>query len=451
MSLEDPPADQLSGEEPMADAATKARTRKGANAGFFAVDRRAWAFACDRGLLPAAAYLVQACGTGGDNRTTRWSANAVETYTGASRGRASAAVKDLVTCGLSRLTEAGTRPRYHLSPAHQVPGCEGHRPALTSLEQFALTALEAGAEKLSPERIAALEGESAYMGGLRLVAKGYAQNLKGGRFQLLTFDASKAAEPDWIWLPNTIVTGAAGETPPLALLRAAQSVAALRLFVNLYGAHSLAENGGIHWKQLRRTYSRHKVGERGEFIVWGFQAKLSEAWASAPFVAPHLTGKMESFEEEDGTIKQRDAGWTGFWEAENVLINLGLLEVVGHVIEADTDTAEVLHPYAVGNGEPVERALAEIAHLAGEALVTPGQAEWAAGYGLWLLPVAKGLLPNVALVGIPRLKYRPRTKATAAWFARHREWVEWQDRYLAIATKATADLQHQGKIKVVSR
>jgi hypothetical protein len=42
--------------------------------GFFRIDKRLWAAACDLGINPAVAYLALACGTGGDNRTTAWSA-----------------------------------------------------------------------------------------------------------------------------------------------------------------------------------------------------------------------------------------------------------------------------------------------------------------------------------------------------------------------------------------
>lgn len=51
-------------------------------AGFFAAGVPQWAETCKLGLNPAVAYLVTACGTGRDNITTRWSAEAVRKYTG---------------------------------------------------------------------------------------------------------------------------------------------------------------------------------------------------------------------------------------------------------------------------------------------------------------------------------------------------------------------------------
>jgi len=53
-----------------------------------------------------------------------------------------------------------------------------------------------------------------------------ARELKGCHFEPIAYDAEMAAEPDWIWLPNTIVTGAAAETAPIHLLRQAQNPAA---------------------------------------------------------------------------------------------------------------------------------------------------------------------------------------------------------------------------------
>jgi hypothetical protein len=221
------------------------------NKGFFAVDRRAWARVCALGLNPAVAYLVLACGTGGDNRTTRWSDQAVRKYTDLTRVRTDNAMATLIEKGLVRLEVGGSRPRYYVTPAHEVPGC----------------------------------------------------------------DAEKGGDPDWIWLPNTIVLGAAAETPPVRLLRQAQYPAALRLFVDLYHSHGLADDGGVHWRCIRQGYTRHKVGERGSFVVWGFQASTLETWATTAFVAPHLTGRTQEVVAADGSKRKQDTGLKSFWEA----------------------------------------------------------------------------------------------------------------------------------------
>ena len=293
-------------------------------------------------------------------------------------------------------------------------------------------------------------GASPYDPAHALVSKGLARKLEDGRFEPIPHDAAEAAKPNWIWLPNTIVTGAVDETPPVHLLRQAQNTAALRLFVDLYHAHGLAEDGGIHWRRIRQNYTRHRVGERGPFVVWGFQASNKEFWLSAPFVAPHLTGKTEELEQADGSKRRQDLGVKLFWEAEGIVAGLGLVEFVGHVIEADNETAEVVHPYAIANGEADERTITTSAQTAAEAMLTPGQIEWAQKNALHLLP-ARASLPNVQLVGIARLRYRPHTKATAAWFAKKQEWNEWRERYREIAEQAKAgasNLQHKGTCNI---
>jgi hypothetical protein len=129
---------------PNAERRTKA-VSEAANKGFFAVDRRAWARVSSLGLNPAVAYLVLACGTGGDNRTTKWSDQAIQKYTGLSRGRTNRAMADLKGSGLVREDEGGTRPRYYIMPAHEVPGSEGYASdKLTDAEQRVLSELKLG-------------------------------------------------------------------------------------------------------------------------------------------------------------------------------------------------------------------------------------------------------------------------------------------------------------------
>jgi hypothetical protein len=85
------------------------------------------------------------------------------------------------------------------------------------------------------------------------------------------------------------------------------------------------------------------------------------------------------------------------------------------------------------------------------AMLTQGQIEWAQKYGLHLLPALAHRLANVRLVGIARLRYRPHTKATAAWFAKKQDWDAWQERYCELAEQAkagAADPQRQGTCNI---
>ena len=96
-------------------------------------------------MNPAIAYLVLARGTGGDNRTTKWSTNAIEQRTAISRSRAAGAIADLEQAKAVVRDPASKRdrPKYKVAPAHEIPGCEGFLPpALYPGEQEVFDQLE---------------------------------------------------------------------------------------------------------------------------------------------------------------------------------------------------------------------------------------------------------------------------------------------------------------------
>ena len=119
---------------------------------------------------------------------------------------------------------------------------------------------------------------------------------------------------------------------------------------------------------------------------------------------------------EDGT--RVDVAWdASFWPAVHTLENLGLVEKVGMLLDGDDADAEIIHPYAMRGGEPAERELAHAAHSAALGMVTEGQRLNAEEKGFHhMIPVRKHIV-NAALAEVYRLRYRPHTKATAAWFA----------------------------------
>jgi hypothetical protein len=88
---------------------------------FFAIEAPAWNKACDASFHAAAAYLIMARGTGGDQRTTAWSAHSIERYTIISRSQAKAAIAELITAGLVRQDKGGKRPVYYLLPQATEP------------------------------------------------------------------------------------------------------------------------------------------------------------------------------------------------------------------------------------------------------------------------------------------------------------------------------------------
>ena len=69
-------------------------------------------------------------------------------------------------------------------------------------------------------------------------------------------------EPDWIWLPNSLVDGAEAEVPPVERIRQTQNTTALRIFVDLYHSHDLAAESGLNWRPsdgFRQEYDRLSV------------------------------------------------------------------------------------------------------------------------------------------------------------------------------------------------
>jgi hypothetical protein len=209
-----------------------------------------------------------------------------------------------------------------------------------------------------------------------------------------------------------LIDGVAGEVPPVELIRQTRSLPALRLMVELYAVQFLPTYGGVPRELIRTEFDRAKVGQQGPFVVWGF--RLKHKIADQKLACPFLTGQ---FKKRDGGGRV-DTGWDEiFWPAVHTLEDLGLIEPVGMLFDGADDCAEIIHPYGMRGGEPPERELAAAAESSALAMVTDGQHEWALQQGYYhLVPVQKHIA-HATLGEVYRLKYRPHTKATAAWVA----------------------------------
>ena len=103
----------------------RAKGSKGDGRGdFFAVDSATWNSAIGLGINAAIALLVVARGTAADNRTSQWSANAIEKFTNISRGRAAEAIRSLIEAGILNVQRPGQHPIYVI----------GHGPADAKLD-----------------------------------------------------------------------------------------------------------------------------------------------------------------------------------------------------------------------------------------------------------------------------------------------------------------------------
>jgi hypothetical protein len=210
--------------------------------GFFAIDRRIWADVCNkRNVNNAVAYLVLAQGTGRDNGTTAWAATSVKKYAGISWIRATECVHSLIEGAYLKVGEAHTKtkPRYEILSWTEIVTERSNlvQARLTEYERMVLAEARDRREQFRPKRSDQHVVE-------QLEAKGLLCHLPGRGYEVLA--PPEPADPELIWLPNTLVTGTTkGEEPPVKRLRATGDIETLRLLVDLYGAHNLRDDGGI--------------------------------------------------------------------------------------------------------------------------------------------------------------------------------------------------------------
>ena len=262
----------------------------------------------------------------------------------------------------------------------------------------------------------------------KLIRKGDGHTRNKPCYELLLIPEKEADGTDErIWLPNSIVTGTESkETPPVQRLRSAGDVWALRLFVDLYHSHNLRDDGGISPQVIWQKFDRKQIAEQGIYNVWGFKAE--ETWRSSagPFSA-HQSRKRGKGQNEHPV-----------WQSVRLLQAAGLIGFVPHLFENDTPQAEVVHPYGIGcNGEePIEREIGEAADAAGREMAA-FRAEHGEREGFeYFCPVAR-TLPEVKLVGVARLRYRPQTRRTGAWYAQLEESGKiWLEKYYQLARQA---------------
>ena len=133
-----------------------------------------------------------------------------------------------------------------------------------------------------------------------------------------------------------------------------------------------------------------------------------------------------------------------FWAALAAFEALKLVQFIPHIFESDKPEAELIHSYAVDCGEPWEKELASWAYTAGWHCLSPGQQQWAVAQRRYLFPMPSHI-DKLAVIGIARLKYRPQTRMTAAWFAKSKEQAkEFTPIYQEIARNAVASTAKAG-------
>jgi hypothetical protein len=347
---------------------------------------------------------VLAQGSDRENRHTSWSTTSLKKYAGISWERGKVAIEGLIRKGFIARAEVSTagKPRYELRPYADIEreSFDAARAALTNVERHLLAEIRAGRETaiarkpvnesclrdLEERRVIARQGDGSYT----------------------AVDVLPSSEPpDLIWLPNTLITGTeAGEEPPVRRLRNAGDLWALRLFVELYHAQNLRDDGGISPAILRQQFTRRLVGENSVFDVWGFKADQKTCW---------LDGLLERHRSRSKPGEKQHP----IWDSLHSLERHGLINFVPHLWNTtwESGTAEFIHAYGLHNvGERLEMEMASAAHYAGQSMVPAFKTEKALSEGFrYLVPVPRNV-PNVQMIGVARLRYRPHTTRTSDWY-----------------------------------
>jgi hypothetical protein len=373
----------------------------GGRGNFFIIDQRTWARVCEFGMRPACAYLVLACGTQGNNQDTNWSVNAVRNYADMGVERAKASLQTLLEKGFLRQTKGGTKPHYVLEPWQDVvkrraANLKIEHP-LGKQEEAVFASILAGTQPNTYNRTQVAE---------RLCQLGWLQK-HGEVFADAQSTTNEGDSQSLIWLPKTLVMGtSAGEISPLTRIRRYGDVMVLRLLVDLYRDQNLRDDSGISRRVLREKYERTLVGEQGIHRIWGFKpVTLEISWGET--TKPH---------EAPGPNRGRD-----LWPRLQILQQEGLVEFKPHLCESADSDSEIIHPYGLDwsqNGlHDLSNQVGFAAHTAAGRLALDPKRGVALEEGYrFLAPVARSY-PNVQMVGVALLRYRPHTRRTSAWWA----------------------------------
>lgn len=241
-----------------------------------------------------------------------------------------------------------------------------------------------------------------------------------------------------LWLPCTIVDSAAGEASPIERIRQTQDAMCLRLFVDLYDAQNLVESGGISREVVWYLYESKKIAESGQYTIWGFEASGPWVSWSNPITEPHKRKDLTEEEIENGKTPAVD-----FFRRLGCLTELGVIYWSPHLFESDGKEAEIIHPLG---GENVEDELGKAANTAGLHLLSSGFINRTSEFN-FTIPIPRHY-ERPAVIGAARLRYRPHTKLTKAWWAEtEKNTRNHTQRYQALCG-LQSDWQYQGEIKV---
>lgn len=306
---------------------------KNKGTGFFCVSLEHIEALTKTEALTFCAYLVMACGTGGDNTTTAWSAKAISKYCGCRWQSADKAVLRLIELGIVERDLERSGPR---SPKYRI--------------------LNNSTVQDSP-----------------------------------------------VWLPKTLVEGVTKTPPyPLTALREVDDPLLVRLLMDLYCSQNLVESGGIDPAVLRAKFDGEMVGESGAVRAWRFVSTHDTATDTISQI--HLV--------------KRD--WSKFWERLRLLQALNLVERAWFLMNKEGGEPLAAFGMTQEEGAVYRKLYTYALHEVCKSSIFKEETPW-------ILPVMAHI-KEPFLQGLFRLKYRPHTKLTAAWWGNN---VELNNAYLA--------------------
>lgn len=227
--------------------------------------------------------------------------------------------------------------------------------------------------------------------------------IKAGKFP--KYKISKPEDDKLLlWLPNELIDGAANEVPPITRLRETGDIDLLEKFVRLYGIQDLDSDGGIPRDVAWATFDREKICPIGHFVLYGFSAEKTQASNKGLFDG------YGSKIDEDGN--------KGPWTVLSPLIQMGLLEKVYYMAESSESNAELIYPVGPhGTGDAIWELMTWLEESDGKGFAFQAQEHSAQG-------IAPNHIKNAAMVGLYRLRYRPKTGKTSRWWAIEKEQAE---------------------------
>lgn len=212
-------------------------------------------------------------------------------------------------------------------------------------------------------------------------------------------------ESSLLWLPNELVDGAASEIPPITKLREAGDIDLLQKFVELYGVQDLDGDGGlprsIAWANFQ---DREPICPIGQFVLYGFSKE--ETKASSVGIFADFSGQEDEYRNK------------GAWIVLSPLWEMGLLEQVYYMAESTSHDAELIYPVGPwGTAQAIDDLLHWLEETGGSGFAIEAQRHAVQG-------IAPKHIKNAAIVGLYRLRYRPKTGKTSRWLSLEMERAE---------------------------